>query len=84
MHLIIQYVIHHNPTTNNICELRDYLNESQGWNDEIDDLVAPPNRATQSLEDEGNKLQQLETTKNGEIRWMEEEEKEEDDGVEMK
>ena len=48
------------------------------------DLVAPPNRATQPLEDEGNKFQQLETTKNDEIRWMEEEKKEEDEGVKMK
>ena len=53
MHLTIQSTIHHNPTTNNIFKLRVYLNESQGWKDEVDDLVALPNRATQPLEDEG-------------------------------
>ena len=84
MHLTIQSTIHYNPTTNNIFELRDYLNESQRWKDEVDDLVAPPNHATQPLENEGNKFQQLKTNKNGEIRWMEEEEKEQDDRVEKK
>ena len=57
MHLTIQSTIHHNPTTNNIFELRDYLNESQWWKDEVGDLVAPPNRATQPSEDEGIKFQ---------------------------